>query len=461
MDLSEKFSAFIKEENLFQKKDRLLIAVSGGADSAVLCALCKNAGYEFAIAHCNFMLRGVESDRDEIFVRKLGEQYGVKVFIKKFDTAAAAVSQKTSVEETARNLRYEWFREILQSEETKPLTHILTGHHADDNVETVMMNFFRGTGIKGMRGILPKQGKIVRPLLFAKRKEIEAFAAANNIAFVTDSTNAENNYTRNFFRNEIIPATEKVFPQAAQNILNNISRFADIELLYNESIEAYRKNLLEKTGEDFHIHVGKLEHIKPLHTILYELIKPFGFTAPQVHEARKLLRSESGKYIVSATHRILRNRNRLIISPLQTGNETVLYIIEPETANIIFAENEIKFSVTDKPAAFSTDTKTAYIDASLIKYPVLLRRWKPGDYFYPLGMKNKKSGGPGKKKLSRFFTDIKLSVADKEKVWVIESQKKIVWVVGYRIDDRFKVSPQTTRVLKQDLIHHGQKGSGA
>lgn len=453
MELRQKFKAYIKKENLFQQKDHLLIAISGGADSSVLCALCAAEEYHFSLAHCNFGLRGKESDRDEAFVKDLAVQYGVEIFVKKFDTLRIAAEQKTSVEETARNLRYDWFKEVISKStdsNKEKINSLLTAHQADDNAETVLINFFRGTGIKGLRGILPKHGNIIRPLLFARRKEIEDFARENNIAFVTDSTNAENDHTRNFFRNDLIPAIERVFPNASRNILNNIERFAGVEQLYEESILAIKKNLLEKKGAEVHISVLKLEKTKPLHSVIYEIIKDFGFTASQVSETEKLLHSESGKYIVSATHRILRNRKWLIINGLTDRNDNMHHIIEEDTESILYGGGEIKCKRVPKPEELNSNADTACIDADKLKYPLLLRKWKQGDYFYPLGMQKKK-------KLNRFFTDLKLSLAQKEKVWVVESNKSIVWVVGLRIDDRFKITSTTKHVLKQDLIHHAQK----
>jgi tRNA(Ile)-lysidine synthase len=245
-------------------------------DSVVLCELCKQSEYDFEIAHCNFQLRGGESNRDETFVKALGEKYNVKTYVKTFDTAAIAKEQKKGIEEAARDLRYGWFREIMMkdggqtTDDRPPTTNqqrssnsstrqlstvncqlLLTAHHADDNIETVMMNFFRGTGIRGLRGILPKQENIIRPLLFATRKEIEAFAQEKNLAFVTDSTNAQSDYTRNYFRNELIPSIEKVFPETKQNILQSIKRFADVEQIYNESIEAAKMTCWKKEGMKF------------------------------------------------------------------------------------------------------------------------------------------------------------------------------------------------------------------
>jgi tRNA(Ile)-lysidine synthase len=438
----QNFTAYIKTRNLFQQRDKLLIAVSGGADSTVLCQLCKQAGYDFAIAHCNFKLRGEESDRDEIFVRQLAERYNVKIYVASFDTKIIATEQKTSIEETARNLRYDWFKELLIEYK---FDYLLTAHHADDNIETVMMNFFRGTGIKGMRGILPRQKNIVRPLLFARRLEIEEYAAQNNIAFVMDSTNAESDYTRNYFRNELIPAIEKIYPETANNVLRNTNRFVDVELLYNQSISNIKENLVEKRGNEIHIPVLKLAKTKPLHTVIYEIIAEYNFTAAQVSEVEKLLNSESGKYIVSTTHRILRNRKWLIISPLNIVDEVEYYLIEKNEAVILFAGGKLEINTIVKPESLVTTSDIAFIDATNLKYPLLLRKWRPGDFFYPLGMDKKK-------KLSRFFIDVKLSLTQKENVWVLETDKKIIWVVGLRIDDRFKITDYSAHIVKLSLV---------
>ena len=211
MNLLEKFKDYTKQQNLFQAKDTLLLAVSGGVDSVVLCELCRQAGFDFAIAHCNFQLRGEDSNRDEAFVKSLSEKYGVAFHVISFDTNAIAKQKKKSVEEVARDLRYAWFeKERIDNS----YNYIVTAHHADDNVETVLMNFFRGTGIKGLHGILPKKNKIIRPLLFVHKKTLQQFATENNLTFVTDYTNEQNDFTRNYFRNELIPTVKKVFPAA-------------------------------------------------------------------------------------------------------------------------------------------------------------------------------------------------------------------------------------------------------
>ncbi|MGG9964625.1 tRNA lysidine(34) synthetase TilS [Ferruginibacter sp. SUN106] len=437
MILQKQFTDYIKKENLFHPKDKLLLAVSGGVDSAVLCALCKQAGFDFAIAHCNFQLRGEDSKRDEVFVQSLSEQYSVAFHVISFDTNTIAKQQKKSVEEVARDLRYAWFEQLRID---NGYNYIVTAHHADDNVETVLMNFFRGTGIKGLHGILPKQNKIIRPLLFANKKELIAFAIENKLQFVTDYTNTQNDFTRNYFRNELIPAVQKVFPAANENILKNINRLAEAEQLYNQAIEMYKKKLLEIRGNEIHIPVLKLQKLMPLSSIVYEIIKDYGFTALQTEEVIGLLQSESGKYVQSLSYRIIRNRKWLIISPNKTENAQNI-LIEETDKKIFFESGVLEIEKSLPLSTINNQLSTAQLDASEIQFPLLLRKWKQGDYFYPLGMQKKK-------KLSRFFIDQKLSLTQKENVWVIETNKKILWVIGLRIDNRFKITDTTKQILQ-------------
>lgn len=440
MSLTEKFKVYIQEEHLFHPKDKLLLAVSGGVDSVVLCKLCKEAGYDFAIAHCNFQLRGEDSLRDEKFTEALAKKHGVVFHTITFDTAATAKTQKKSIEETARDLRYVWFEELRVKNN---YSFIVTAHHANDSIETVLMNFFRGTGIKGLHGILPKQAKIVRPLLFAKKEMLAAFAADNKLDFVADYTNEQNDFTRNYFRNELIPSIKKVFPAVEENILANIERFAGAEQLYNQALALHKTKLLEIKGNEVHIPVLKLLQTKPLTTVLFEIIKEYNFTAHQTEEAAALLQSESGKYVQSATHRIIRNRKWLIISPNKTADAANI-LIESEDKTVLFSGGTLRI---EKHSTSDIDHSplTAQIDVSQIKFPLLLRKWKTGDYFYPLGMQKKK-------KLSRFLIDQKLSVTDKEKVWVLESDRKIIWVIGMRIDDRVKITGNTKGVLQLTVL---------
>ena len=456
MKLLKNFTDFIRQQNLFQPKDKLLLAVSGGVDSVVLCELCKQAGYDFTIAHCNFQLRGAESERDEKFVRELGEKDGVEVLVKNFETEKYATENKLSIQVAARELRYSWFNELLADLKISSKSSgskippwgvggLLTAHHANDNIETLLMNFFKGTGINGLHGILPKQGNIIRPLLFAKKEELSQFATENHLNFVEDSSNAQDKYTRNYFRNKLIPDLQKVFPQVEDNLLDNIERFGEIEMLYRQVINLEKKKLLEKKGNEIHIPVLKLLKTAALNTVVYEVIKDYGFTAHQINEVVDLLKSETGKYISSTTHRIIKNRNWLIIAPNKTTEAENIFIEENDKL-VAFQHGEISFellSTQNHPDSYrdKTQNNIAQLNAADIKFPLLLRKWKTGDYFYPLGMKKKK-------KLNRFFIDQKLSLTQKEKTWVIEMDKKIIWVVGLRIDDRFKITDSTKNILQ-------------
>ena len=445
MDLLTKFKQYIQEEKLFHPTNRLLLAVSGGVDSVALCELCRQAGYEFVMAHCNFKLRGSESDRDEEFVRELAQKYGVPLHVNTFDTITYAKDQKKSIEEAARELRYQWFHVLINEPGDASLQYILTGHHADDNMETVMMNFFRGTGISGLRGILPKQGSIVRPILFARRTELEQFALEYKLEFVTDHTNLQNNYTRNFFRNKVIPLVQESYPEAGNNLLKNIRRFRETAQLYQQSIALHKKKLLEFKGNEVLIPVLKLLHTTPIGSVMFEIIKPYGFTAHQTDEVINLLESETGKYVSSPSHRIIRNRRWLIITPLQTTAADNI-LIEAGDCVTEFAGGQLTMrQLPSDGYTISTGNHIAQFDSAAVKFPLLLRKLKQGDYFYPLGMQKKK-------KLNRFLTDRKLSLVEKENTWVMEMDKKIAWVVGQRIDDRFKVTAQTKNVLQVTYI---------
>ncbi len=466
MSLLHRFKEFIQQKNLFHPKDQLLLAVSGGVDSVVLCELCKQAGYNFIIVHCNFQLRGKESERDQEFVMSLGDKYKVDVLVKEFDTERYARENKKGIQEAARDLRYEWFREIvsrqtsnvkrqnedsahgsrLTAHDSSISTHVLTAHHADDNIETLMMNFFRGTGLHGLGGIPVTHQHIRRPLLPFWKEDIIQFAKENNLDFVEDSSNLSTKYTRNLFRNEIIPLISKVYPQVKTNLQDNISRFSEIQKLYRVSIDRIKKKLCTTKNDEIHIPVKQLMSYQNK-ALIFEIIAEYGFTERQVDEVIKLTDAESGKFIQSpsTSHRIIKFRNWFIISKDQSP-EAETIVIEEGVSNVQCSMFNVQFSTFEtsnlKP---QTSNLIAWVDANEITYPLVLRKWKQGDYFYPFGMKKKK-------KLARFFIDQKLSKTEREKAWVIEMNKKIVWVVGMRIDDRFRITEKTKRILKIALL---------
>lgn len=453
--LLQKFQQYIKEQfHLHSNNAKLVLAVSGGVDSVVLTDLVAKCDFDFVIAHCNFQLRGEESNRDEIFVRSLESRYGKPVLVKKFDTEKYAAQNKISIQEAARELRYGWFEELVNSQwsmvnsdEEKNIQYsaftidVATAHHANDNIETLLINFFRGTGISGLHGIPSRQGKIIRPLLFAKREEIVAYAKENNLSWVEDSSNASGEYTRNFFRLEIIPKIKEVYLNVEDNLLHNIERLKDAEVLYQQAIQQHLKKLCEQKQNEIHIPILKLQKTQPLNTIIWEIIKPHNFHAAQVEEVKKLLDAENGSYMASSSHRIIKNRNWLIISALATDQAQNI-LIEENDKKTRFENGEILVErLSNFKFQISNSNLVATLDAKEIKFPLLLRKWKQRDYFYPLGMKKKK-------KLGKFFIDQKLSKTEKEKVWVVEMNKKILWIVGYRIDERFKITSGTKEVLR-------------
>ena len=467
MNLVSQFQDFIKKNNLFTGKDRLLIAVSGGVDSVVLCELCRHAGFDFTAVHCNFQLRQEESTRDEDFVARIAKQYGVRLLIKKFETETYAASKKISIQEAARDLRYTWFAQLVndftysnnENTDLNPVkvdpvgkikTYLLTAHHADDNAETVLMNFCRGTGLHGLTGIPVSNDYIRRPLLFASKAELLEFAVANGLEFVEDSSNQSSKYTRNYFRNEVMPMIREVFPKLNENLQDNAHRFTEIEKLYKLSVAGIKKKLCKVKGVEVHIPVKQLMGFNNK-ALIYDIIHDYGFNEKQVDEVVKLSESESGKFISSSnsSHRIIRHRHWFIISPIKSREATNI-LIEENNKVVEFEGGKLSLEILPAPLSIPTAPETGCFDKGKIEYPLLLRPWKTGDYFYPLGMKKKK-------KLNRFFIDQKLSRTEKEKIWVLESNLRIIWVLGIRIDERFKVNENTRSVLKV-TFNNGQPG---
>jgi tRNA(Ile)-lysidine synthase len=467
MNLLQRFQQYVHQHTLFQQKDKLLLAVSGGVDSVVLCELCHQADFDFSIAHCNFQLRGEESERDETFVKTLGKKYGVDVIVKKFDTESYASESKKGIQEAARDLRYEWFAELIgnrklatgKSTPDVPLTgpdsritandsrvtnvYVITAHHADDNIETVLLNFCRGTGLQGLNGIPNKTGHIRRPLLDFWKHELVAFAKENRLIFVEDSSNQSAKYSRNVFRNELIPLLSKVYPEVKSNLRDNVHRFRAITSLYATLVADLKKGLCKRKNNEIHIPVKQLMSYKNT-ALIFEIISDYGFTEKQVDDVMKLAESESGKFLQApnANYRIIKFRSWFIISP-GSGREAETVLIEEGVRNVECSMFNVQFSVVTN-CPLPTADSVACLDSHKIQFPLILRKWKKGDYFYPLGMKKKK-------KISRFFIDQKLSKTQREKTWVLEMNKKIIWVVGLRIDDRFKITDKTKQILKISL----------
>lgn len=403
----------------------------------VLTHLFLHAGLQFAVAHCNFGLRGAEADADEQLVRDWCAANALEFHHIRFDTKKRAAELKAGTQETARVLRYEWFDGLMQEH---GYARTVTAHHANDNAETLLLNLMRGTGIRGLHGIRPDNGRLLRPLLFATRAEIAAFATEAGVPYREDASNASDDYTRNAIRHNIIPAAEKLFPNAVMNINETIGRIAEAELLYQSAVDKVCSKLAEQRGKDIYIPILKLKQQQAISTLVYELSASYGFVPAQVPMISALMEAETGRYVQSATHRIIRNRNFLVITANATS-ETDLITVTELPATIETATHRYAITTGPKPATVPTEATIALLDARKVEFPLLLRKKKTGDYMYPLGM------GLKKKKLSRMLVDAKVPLHEKENVWVLESNKRIAWLAGMRLDERFKVTPTTTDVI--------------
>jgi tRNA(Ile)-lysidine synthase len=442
MDLSKKFEQYWLQQKFPAKTQTILVAVSGGKDSMVLANLLLQSGYNFSVAHCNFKLRSEASDLDEKLVTDWAERNNIPLHKIAFDTQKAMNENKQGVQEAARNLRYNWFKELCANFQYDA---IATAHHANDNAETLLINLCKGTGIAGLHGIPSRNGLIIRPLLFASRKEIEQYILERGIEFREDESNTGTKYLRNAVRHTLIPVLEEVFPAATERINESIGRLIQVESIYRKAIEQEKRKLLEHRGKDIYIPILKLNKIEELETICYEIFSAYGFSSAQIPEILKLRNTEAGHFISSGTHRIIKNRMFLIITELKTES-TDFILIDKLPNKISLAEGTFEFVITENKQIENLDKNIASIDFDELVLPLILRRGRTGDYFYPIGM------GMKKKKLSRFLIDQKIAMHQKEKIWILAQDQKIIWVSGMRMDERFKVKNTTARTLQIKFI---------
>lgn len=421
----------------FLKKSKLLIAVSGGLDSVVLTHLCHHLGLSIALAHCNFNLRKEESDDDEKFVLQLADSLDLEVFVESFDTETYAKENKRSIQMAARELRYNWFDELA---EQLQFDYILTAHHADDNLETFLINFTRGTGLEGLTGIPAINDKLVRPLLVFTREEIETYANDNNIKWREDSSNKSVKYLRNKLRHNVIPVLKELNPSLLQSFQTTLENLKDSKDIVDDKVsDLIGEGVITLTSSGLKLDIAKIKSQNNPKAYLYRFLNEYGFT--EWNDVANLLTAQSGKYLQSSEWWLIKDRAYLLVSPIDNQEEESILISEIET------EKEASFGTLffEEVDAMSTvETNKIYVDKDKLKFPLKLRTKQEGDVFYPLGMR-------GKKKLSKYFKDEKLSLIDKENTWLLCSGGEIVWVIKRRADNRFKVTENTKHILKMEL----------
>ena len=426
--LIPKVEHFIFQKQLLVHNKPLIVANSGGIDSMVLTDILMKLNYSVELAHCNFQLRGSESDSDEKFVRDIASKWNIPVHVIHFNTKEIVEKSSVSLQEVARKLRYDWFEELILNCDFQG---VATAHHADDVAETFLINLGRGCGIAGLHGIPPKNGNIVRPILFLSRAEIEEYARVNRICFRNDSSNAEHKYTRNKIRHEVIPILKQIFPEFIHSVSKTTELVSKQENIYNLKVsefDKYIESILDKTEVDLRSFSKRTND----EIILFELLKPFDFNYSQICNMLNEGVKKSGIRFQSASHLAITHKGKLIIKPLTEHENEEEYLINGLSC---FFDLPISFSceVLDRShisEPILTSPSEIFIDSDKITFPLKLRHWQNGDKFYPSGLK-------GSKKLQDFFSDLKLNLFQKKAIWILESNHEIVWIVGYRADKRF------------------------
>lgn len=420
------------------KKPRILVALSGGADSVALLHLLNNAGHTCVAAHCNFNLRGAESDEDEAFVIALCQQFNIELHTVSFQTKEVAQQRKISIEMAARDLRYQWFEELSDQ---LNIQYIATGHHGDDAIETFFLNLTRGTGLKGLTGIAWRKGKLIRPLLYASSEEIKQYCRENNLNYRTDSTNSDIKILRNKIRHQIMPLFKEMNPSFFVTMQKNISYLEEASELMASESKKFQNESMAKEGDTIIIPIQLLKQHPQKQTIAFDILKDYGFSGAQIAPIIKSMENIPGKQFLSVSHRLIVDRYNLIITPISPKDKTQ-YVINSDNQTI---SKPIHLSLAKFPKTnefkFSKKPDVVHLDADLIDFPLYLRHAESGDRFIPLGMNNFK-------KLSDFFVDEKCSLIEKENCWLLINGEDIVWVVGRRIDNRYKITSKTKTIIE-------------
>ena len=429
---------YIAVQKLFQPEQKVLLAVSGGIDSMVMVHLFQQTNFKFAIAHCNFQLRGKASDEDQVLVEGMAKKWELPCFIKSFETEAYAKKRGISIQMSARDLRRAWFGELLKND---GFAVIAMAHHLNDSLETVLFNLAKGTGISGLKGILPKNENYIRPLMFATREMIFDYAQKNRISWREDKSNISVKYQRNLIRHKVVPELKKINPGLEDTLSHSLEKIAASERVYRIAIQQFKQKLIEKTVDGIRIEKGKLKKIDEAQIILFELIDVYGFNFQQVKDMLSAIGGQPGKSFYTHDYQLNIDRRYLFISKKRDEKSVEVFINE-DTAQIEAHELQLKFEKVDvKAVNFSDDNYRIFLDHEKLSFPLVLREWRKGDRFQPLGMKHKK-------KLSDFMIDEKIPLNLKNQVRVLCSGDDLVWVLGHRIDDRYKITRQTKLAYK-------------
>ena len=438
----KQFVDFIEQNTLFTPQSKILAAVSGGMDSVLMTHLLKAAGYNFGIAHCNFQLRGTEALRDQEFCNNLANQLRVPFHTVNFDTLNYAADKKISIQMAARELRYQWFDAVCQQSDYQV---IALAHHQNDTIETILLNLTRGTGIAGMHGILPRNGRLVRPLLFLKRDEITTTIADNNLAYVEDSSNASAKYARNKIRLEVVPKLKELNPSLERTFDNNLKHFRDLEVLLENQIAYLKEAIIVQGPDGTFLLLDEVKKLNPLRLLLFKLLQEYGFNETAVDDLISVLHKHSGRIFESAEFLLILDRDRLILKKrIDEGPEPVM--IGETDHEVNFGGYKLNILHDDSPLIIRDNPMAVSIDSALLIFPLTLRAWQEGDHFFPLGMK-------GRKKISDFFIGQKIALHQKNEVpLLINGNGDVLWIGGYRPDERYKVSNNTKKVTIFELF---------
>ena len=433
----EKLQKHLRTNFPFLHEKRLFLAVSGGVDSMVLLDLFHKMNYEIAVLHCNFSLRNSESNGDEVFVKTFCNEKQIPIYSKRFDTKQFSEKHKLSIQVSARKLRYDWFYEQLKE---LNFDYILTAHHLDDNIETFLINLSRGTGLDGLTGIPAQNNQIIRPLLPFSRDEIEKYAEKNKLPWREDSSNVSDKYLRNRIRHQIVPVLKEINPTFLDSFQKTQNYLKEAQSIVNDGeYIIYQEVAVEKEDGTIWFDLKKLLQLPNYGAYLFQWLYSFGFTA--WNDIYALAHAQSGKQVFSEHYILLKDRDFLILFAKEEASELEVFFIDKDVKDV---KVPLKISFCNVSDISVTDANSIFVDAETLQFPLTIRKWNEGDYFYPLGMQ-------GKKKLSKYFKDEKMSLIDKSSQWILCSENQIVWVIGKRQDERFKITNKTTNKLQIQL----------